>query len=109
MSEVDYEGLRSIAIDSLSDVAVTTKNSASARAAAARTILELLGDIGRLQADKPSETLSLLEMSNEQLKNEINRLEGKARILGGTDVPPKAQQDQGVMEAPGQVDLDWPF
>jgi hypothetical protein len=76
---LDRETLRSIAITALTSVAANPKAASAARAAAARTILETLGDIGRLQelaraAEKPS-----TELTPQEIDNEIARLESKRR------------------------------
>jgi hypothetical protein len=66
--------LRSVAIESLVRVAKDRTAPAAAVAAAARTLLESIGDIGRLQevarqAEKPP-----TEMTSREIAEEIERL-----------------------------------
>lgn len=72
MSEID---LKALSIEVLCGVARDETAPAAARAAAARTILELLGEIGRLQVEKRAGSESPLgEMSVADLDREIARL-----------------------------------
>jgi|SRR6185295_16180673 len=72
VSEID---LKSVAIATLRSVASDISAPAAARAAAARTLLELLGEIGRLQVEKRAGSESPLgEMSAAELEHEIARL-----------------------------------
>jgi ribonuclease D len=57
----------------LREVAASERAPASARAAAARTLLEASGLIGRLQ-EKPRNSKGLNEMTREELEAEIARL-----------------------------------
>jgi len=57
----------------LREVAGSARAPASARAAAARTLLEAGGLIGRLQ-EKPRNSKGLNEMTREELESEIARL-----------------------------------
>jgi hypothetical protein len=67
--------LKQIAIETLQGVCEDLLAPAAARAAAARTLLELLGEIGRLQVEKRSGTESPLgELSAVDLDREIARL-----------------------------------
>lgn len=64
------DALRRIATQALTDVAADANAPPAARAAAARTLLESIGDIGRLQemarkAEKPLSELSVAELDAE--------------------------------------------
>jgi len=76
----DKQALREVAIKALVSVAEDPDAAPAARAAAARTLLESLGDIGRLQevarrAEKP-----LTELSAAEIDMEIRRLQPKGKI-----------------------------
>jgi hypothetical protein len=69
------ENLKEIAVLTLREVARDEQAPAAARAAAARTLLELLGEIGRLQEARRNASDSPLgEMSAADLEREIARL-----------------------------------
>lgn len=72
--------LREIAILALVDVSQNAKATPAARAAAARTILESLGDIGRLQELATRAEKSLTELSNEEMDAEIARLSSATQV-----------------------------
>lgn len=65
---------KQLALVTLKAICASEKAPASAKAMAARTLLEMLGEIGRLQTEKPKESKSLGEMSREELDAEIARL-----------------------------------
>ena len=71
--------LRIIAINALVAVANDKTAPAAARAAASRTLLESLGDIGRLQEMARQSEKPLTEMSPRELDQEIQRLKGAAK------------------------------
>lgn len=73
------DDLKAIAIATLKAVANDEKAPAAARAAAARTLLEMIGAIGRLQVPESGSETSLAEMSASDLDAEIDRL----RTLAG--------------------------
>jgi hypothetical protein len=74
-SWVSESDLKALSIEVLQEVARDRAAPAAARAAAARTLLELLGEIGRLQVEKRSGTESPLgELSAADLDREIARL-----------------------------------
>lgn len=73
------EVMRAIAIRALISVAESAKSSSAARAAAARTLLESLGDIGRLQELGKAAIKPLSEMNAAEIALEIERLEPRAR------------------------------
>ncbi len=77
----DLAAIRALAIDTLQGVCDDRKAPANARAMAARTLLELLGEIGRLQEQKPSDTKSLHEMTPKELDAEIARLEAVSKPM----------------------------
>ena len=66
--------LRDIAMLALVSVAANAKAPAAARAAAARTLLESLGDIGRLQEVAKRSEKPLNEMTAAEVDSEIARL-----------------------------------
>jgi hypothetical protein len=75
------DDLRAEAVAVLRAVSADTKAPAAARAAAARTLLEMLGAVGRLQEkDAGTGTRALSEMSAVELDNELARL---APIVNG--------------------------
>ena len=74
----DKEYLRSVAITALVAVAKDAQAPAAARAAASRTLLESLGDIGRLQETVRQAEKPLNEMSANEVDQEIARLRLKA-------------------------------
>jgi hypothetical protein len=72
------DALRQVAMDALLAVAKDHNAPAAARAAAARTLLESLGDIGRLQEATRAGEKPLTEMTPQELDEEIARLRPKA-------------------------------
>lgn len=68
------EALKTIAIETLKAVANDVQAPAAARAAAARTLLELLGAIGRLQEPERTRETPVSELSAIELDREIDRL-----------------------------------
>ena len=68
------EELRTIALSALVDVARDKVAPSAARAAAARTMLESIGDIGRLQEVARQSEKPFAEMSRRELDEEIERL-----------------------------------
>lgn len=69
------DDLKAEAIDALREVARNGDAPAAARAAAARTMLEAIGAIGRLQdLSKLDERRNAAEMTPDQIAAEINRL-----------------------------------
>lgn len=69
--------IRKIATQALIDVSEDAKAPPAARAAAARTLLESLGDIGRLQSPVSRAEKPLSEMTNTELDEELGRLRAK--------------------------------
>ena len=70
----EQSDLEAIALAALRDVASDRKAPAAARAAAARTLLETAGRIGRLQAPGSGTERPLNEMSASEIASEISRL-----------------------------------
>jgi uncharacterized sporulation protein YeaH/YhbH (DUF444 family) len=69
--------LRQTAIQALVEVARDKTAPAAARAAASRTLLESLGDIGRLQEIARQAEKPLNEMTAQEVEQEIARLKPK--------------------------------
>lgn len=82
------EELRQTAISALVDVSKDATAPPAARAAAARTLLESIGDIGRLQEVQRSAEKPLTELSASELDQEIARLRSTAeRPKGARSLP----------------------
>jgi hypothetical protein len=77
--EPTADAIKSVALAALLDVAQNGHAPAAARAAAARTMLEAIGAIGRLQdlARLDESKRNASEMSSEEIANEISRLSRK--------------------------------
>jgi len=72
------DDLRAVAIRALVDVASNGDAPAAARAAAARTLMESIGAIGRLQdLDRVNERRNSAEMTPREIADEIARLSTK--------------------------------
>ena len=69
--------IRLIATSALLSVANNPKAPSAARAAAARTLLESLGDIGRLQEIARASQKPLSDLSLQELDEEISKAVGK--------------------------------
>ena len=81
------ESDRELALKTLREICEKSDAPAQAKAGAARTILEMLGDIGRLQEQKKdSENKLLSEMSKSELDQEI------AKIARAPEVIPLSQR-----------------
>jgi len=89
------DALREIAILALADVSKNAKATPAARAAAARTILETLGDIGRLQEVASRASKSTTELSVDELNEEIERLGLNAK---GEPPPTQKQVDKEIKD-----------
>ena len=72
------EELRQVAIQALVEVAEDPEAPAAARAAASRTLLESLGDIGRLQEVARASEKPLTEMTAKEIDEELVRLKPKS-------------------------------
>ena len=70
---------RELAIETLTSICRDTEAPASARALASRTLLEMLGEIGKLQTERPKENKSLHEMTRAELDAELRRLDSLAK------------------------------
>jgi hypothetical protein len=75
----DIQQQKTLAISTLCDIAENQESPAAARALAARTILEMLGEIGKLQTERPKENKSLHEMTRAELDAELRRLDSLAK------------------------------
>jgi hypothetical protein len=73
------EHIRSVAVMSLLAVAADVQAPPAARAAASRTLLESLGDIGRLQEVSRAAEKPLNEMNARELDAEIARMGARMR------------------------------
>ena len=72
---MSVENDRELALKTLREICEKSDAPAQAKAGAARTILEMLGDIGRLQEQKKdSENKLLSEMSKSELDLEIAKI-----------------------------------
>jgi hypothetical protein len=69
--------IRAVSVKTLMEVSSDAKAPAAARAAAARTLLESLGDIGRLQNRQRSTDKPLSELTPSELDEELKRLSDK--------------------------------
>lgn len=72
--------MRMQALVALMEVAGDRNEPGSSRAAAARTLLESLGDIGRLQETQRSAEKPLTELSAQEIDEEIARLRPKTHL-----------------------------
>lgn len=79
VTAISKDALRQIALNTLLAVAQDNNATASARAAAARTILETMGDIGRLQEMTRRSEKPLSELSPQEINAEIQRLSAPAK------------------------------
>ena len=76
------ESDRELALKTLREICEKSDAPAQAKAGAARTILEMLGDIGRLQEQKKDNENKLLsEMSKSELDAEIAKIARPAPII----------------------------
>lgn len=82
---LDSADLEQVAIGALRAVASDRNAPAAARAAAARTLLETCGRIGRLQETAPTDARPLDEMSAGELSAEIERLQSARRAEPGAE------------------------
>ena len=62
-----------LAVKTLRSICENVSSPAQAKATAARTLLELSGDIGRLQTSAPRESKALHELTRDELDAEIKR------------------------------------
>ena len=84
------ESDRELALKTLREICEKESAPAQAKAGAARTILEMLGDIGRLQEQKKDNENKLLsEMSKSELDAEIAKIARPAPIIPLKERRPK--------------------
>jgi len=67
------ESDRDLAVKTLREICSDFDAPKQAKATAARTLLELVGEIGKLQSEKPRDTRALHELTREELDAEITR------------------------------------
>jgi len=79
--------LASTAVKTLKEVMEDTEAPASARIAAARTSLELAGDIGKHSQSQRNYDQNLAEMTPEELSSIIDRWEGEKAAIA-KDITP---------------------
>jgi len=91
------EGLKAIAIATLESVCSDANAPAAARAAASRTLLEMMGLIGRLQAPEATRETPLSEMTASQIDSELERL---ARVVNGGAGPASGPAPARVRRRP---------
>src|SRR4029077_8554491 len=91
------ESDRDLAVKTLREICSDFDAPKQAKATAARTLLELSGDIGKLQSEKPRDTRALHELTREELDAEIAR----ASKPNGSGAP-KRVQSQSVRSGPGR-------
>jgi hypothetical protein len=77
--KMDENALRNLALSTLRGICEDPKSPKNAKAVAARCLLETLGDIGKLQSQKPKENKMLHEMNRDELDAEFLRLASKAK------------------------------
>lgn len=68
------ESDRDLAVKTLREICSDFDAPKQAKATAARTLLELSGDIGKLQSEKPRDTKALHELTRKELDEEISRV-----------------------------------
>ena len=71
---VSQQSERELAIKTLREICEDFSAPKQSKATAARTLLELSGDIGKLQTSRPNETKNLHEMTRQELDVEIARM-----------------------------------
>ena len=71
--------IKNLAVATLKAICGDKDAPKHAKATAARTLLEMLGEIGKLQVEKPKENKSLHEMTRAELDAELRRLDSLAR------------------------------
>src|SRR4029077_15966532 len=67
------ESDRDLAVKTLREICSDFDAPKQAKATAARTLLELVGEIGKLQSEKPRDSRALHELTREELDAEIAR------------------------------------
>ena len=85
------ESDRDLAVKTLREICSDFDAPKQAKATAARTLLELVGEIGKLQSEKPRDTRALHELTREELDQEILRASKSA-----SKPPSKASKSNGA-------------
>ena len=75
----DFSSIKDLAVATLKAICDDPDAPKHAKATAARTLLEMLGEIGKLQVEKPKENKSLHEMTRAELDAELRRLDSLAK------------------------------
>lgn len=92
-----YQGeLASLSVDTLKRVMRDEDAPASAKVSAARTALELAGDLGKA-ADDITSSKSLAEMTPDELGSLIDKWEGERATLA-TDITPAADKNKAAAD-----------
>lgn len=92
-----YQGeLASLSVDTLKRVMRDDDAPASAKVSAARTALELAGDLGKA-ADDITSSKSLAEMTPDELGSLIDKWEGERATLA-TDITPAADKNKAAAD-----------
>ena len=71
--------IKDLAVKTLKAICDDPDAPKHAKATAARTLLEMLGEIGKLQVEKPKENKSLHEMTRAELDAELRRFDALAK------------------------------
>ena len=79
------ESDRDLAVKTLREICSDLEAPKQAKATAARTLLELVGEIGKLQSEKPRDTRALHELTREELDAEIARASKTSSKPNGVD------------------------
>src|SRR6516162_7492051 len=101
MSEVNEE--KHLALSTLCKICEDDSAPATARASAARTLLEVCGEIGRLQTEKPNENKGLHELSSA-VSSAASNVKKRARSDGGAGGDASGQKARSDGAA-GQAEL----
>ena len=91
--------LAPLAVQTLKDVMRDTEAPASARVSAARSCLELAGDLGKHSQANARSDKSLADMSVDELANIIDKLDGEKVKLAKDVTPTDTGQQQTEGEA----------
>ena len=92
-NKVYQTDLAPLAVQTLKDIMRDTEASSSSRVSAARTCLELAGDIGKHSQANSKSDKSLADMSVEELAGIIDKLDGE-KIKLAQDITPTITRPQ---------------
>src|SRR4029077_3373901 len=96
------ESDRDLAVKTLREICSDFDSPAQAKATAARTLLELSGDIGKLQSEKPRDTRALHELTREELDAEIARASKSPSKPNGAGPIPSEKRARSQRVGPGR-------